>query len=89
MDDKDDANDAEHNDGGNGGSGGSAESGRIEVYARIRPTKNPAAASNYNVMGDNATNLEFVVPKDLAAGFINNSKERFQFAFRYFHSRCW
>ncbi len=55
----------------------------IEVYARIRPSKNVTSAQNYAVNEDGAPTVDFVVPKDLAAGVVNNQKERYQFGFHH------
>ncbi|XP_062326162.1 kinesin-like protein KIF6 isoform X2 [Osmerus eperlanus] len=54
----------------------------IKIYARVKPSKK--ISSVYTVDNDEQTgcNLEFVVPKDLASGFINNNKESYKFRFQ-------
>ncbi|XP_036398153.1 kinesin-like protein KIF6 [Megalops cyprinoides] len=55
----------------------------IQIFARIRPTKK--TTSVYSVDDDEekaGSTLEFVVPRDLADGFINNKKESYRFRFQ-------
>ncbi|XP_068616110.1 kinesin-like protein KIF6 [Brachionichthys hirsutus] len=54
----------------------------IEIFARIRPTKAPAAA--YSVVSEEqiGASLEFTVPRDLDDGFVNNKRERYKFRFQ-------
>ncbi|XP_068607936.1 kinesin-like protein KIF6 [Brachionichthys hirsutus] len=54
----------------------------IEIFARIRPTKAPAAV--YSVVSEEqiGASLEFTVPRDLDDGFVNNKRERYKFRFQ-------
>ncbi|XP_072314389.1 kinesin-like protein KIF6 [Eucyclogobius newberryi] len=54
----------------------------IEIFARIKPAQKTSAA--YSVDDDDqlGASLEFVVPRDLAQGFINNKKESYKFRFQ-------
>ena len=51
----------------------------IEVIARIRPTKSQARHL-YRVDYEKGE-LEFRVPRDLAAGYVNNQRELYNFTF--------
>ncbi|XP_077994037.1 kinesin-like protein KIF6 [Glandiceps talaboti] len=54
----------------------------IKIFCRIKPTK--AKTGLYDTEEEDATGAErltFVVPKDLADGFINNKKEQYKFKF--------
>ncbi|KAM9423174.1 kinesin-like protein KIF6 isoform 2-T2 [Salvelinus alpinus] len=54
----------------------------IQIFARVKPTKK--TTSVYCVDNEEPTGsiLEFLVPKDLADGFINNKKETYKFRFQ-------
>ncbi|XP_044230917.1 kinesin-like protein KIF6 [Thunnus albacares] len=54
----------------------------IQIFARIKPTKKTTAV--YSVDNEEQTGacLEFVVPRDLADGFINNKRECYKFRFQ-------
>ncbi|XP_035252159.1 kinesin-like protein KIF6 isoform X2 [Anguilla anguilla] len=55
----------------------------IQIFARVRPTKK--TTSVYAVDDEEekvGSSLEFVVPRDLADGFINNKKESYRFRFQ-------
>ncbi|KAG7466056.1 hypothetical protein MATL_G00160760 [Megalops atlanticus] len=55
----------------------------IQIFARIRPTKK--TTSVYSIDDDEekaGSTLEFVVPRDLADGFVNNKKESYRFRFQ-------
>ncbi|XP_048046588.1 kinesin-like protein KIF6 [Megalobrama amblycephala] len=53
----------------------------IQIFARVKPTKKPTA--DYSVdCEEQGSNLEFVVPRDLADGFINNKRENYKFRFQ-------
>ncbi|XP_061113180.1 kinesin-like protein KIF6 [Conger conger] len=55
----------------------------IQIFARVRPTKK--VTSVYSVDDEEekvGSSLEFVVPRDLADGFINNKKESYVFRFQ-------
>ncbi|XP_028422454.1 kinesin-like protein KIF6 isoform X1 [Perca flavescens] len=53
----------------------------IQIYGRIKPTGKTTTV--YSVDNDEKTgaSLEFVVPKDLADGFVNNKRECYKFRF--------
>ncbi len=55
----------------------------IEVYARIRPSRTVTSAQNYTINDDPPSTVDFIVPKDVAAGVVNNQKERYQFGFHH------
>uniref|UniRef100_A0A3P8UDZ2 Kinesin family member 6 n=1 Tax=Cynoglossus semilaevis TaxID=244447 RepID=A0A3P8UDZ2_CYNSE len=46
---------------------------KIQIFGRIKPSKKPSKPG---------ASLEFVVPKDLADGFVNNKKECYRFRFQ-------
>ncbi|XP_067222984.1 kinesin-like protein KIF6 [Chanodichthys erythropterus] len=53
----------------------------IQIFARVKPTKKPTA--DYSVdCEEQGSNLEFMVPRDLADGFINNKRENYKFRFQ-------
>ncbi|XP_067312130.1 kinesin-like protein KIF6 [Pseudorasbora parva] len=52
----------------------------IQIFARVKPTKKPT--TGFFVDCEEQSSLEFVVPRDLADGFINNKKENFKFRFQ-------
>ncbi|XP_012987282.1 kinesin-like protein KIF6 isoform X1 [Esox lucius] len=54
----------------------------IQIFARVKPTK--TTTSVYCVDNEQATGslLEFMVPRDLADGFVNNKKESYKFRFQ-------
>ncbi|XP_031177271.1 kinesin-like protein KIF6 isoform X2 [Sander lucioperca] len=53
----------------------------IQIYGRIKPTEKTKTV--YSVDNDEKTgaSLEFLVPKDLADGFVNNKRECYKFRF--------
>ncbi|XP_028848308.1 kinesin-like protein KIF6 isoform X2 [Denticeps clupeoides] len=51
----------------------------IQIFARVKPTTKGGAV--YSVEDDGSC-LGFVVPKDLADGFINNKRESYKFRFQ-------
>uniref|UniRef100_A0A3B3DBP9 Kinesin family member 6 n=1 Tax=Oryzias melastigma TaxID=30732 RepID=A0A3B3DBP9_ORYME len=54
----------------------------IQIFGRMKPTKNPAGVyslDNDELMG---ASLEFVLPKDLTDGFVNNKRESYRFRFK-------
>ncbi|XP_034015745.1 kinesin-like protein KIF6 [Thalassophryne amazonica] len=53
----------------------------IQIFARIKPTERAAVYSVDNEDQAGAM-LEFVVPRDLADGFINNKRENYKFRFK-------
>ncbi|XP_050989242.1 kinesin-like protein KIF6 isoform X3 [Labeo rohita] len=53
----------------------------IQIFARVKPTKKPTA--EYFVDSEEqGGSLEFVVPRDLADGVINNKRENYKFRFQ-------
>uniref|UniRef100_A0A672TDQ6 Kinesin motor domain-containing protein n=1 Tax=Sinocyclocheilus grahami TaxID=75366 RepID=A0A672TDQ6_SINGR len=53
----------------------------IQIFARVKPTKNQTA--EYFVdCEEQGGSLEFVVPRDLADGVINNKRENYKFRFQ-------
>ncbi|NWS65458.1 KIF6 protein, partial [Crotophaga sulcirostris] len=56
----------------------------IRVYARVKPLGRRQQAGIYSVDDDDnfVSNLEIIVPHDLADGFINNKREHYKFKFQ-------
>ncbi|XP_038148683.1 kinesin-like protein KIF6 [Cyprinodon tularosa] len=54
----------------------------IQIFGRIKPTKKPAAVYSVDQKEDTNASLEFLVPRDLADGFVNNKRERYKFRFQ-------
>ncbi|XP_061650957.1 kinesin-like protein KIF6 isoform X2 [Phyllopteryx taeniolatus] len=54
----------------------------IPIYARLKPTKKNAAVYSVDNEQPMSASLEFVVPKDMADGFVNNKRESFSFRFQ-------
>ncbi|KAM7376607.1 hypothetical protein PAMP_006330 [Pampus punctatissimus] len=54
----------------------------IQIFARIKPTKKTTAV--YSVDNEEQTGacLEFMVPRDLTDGFVNNKRECYKFRFQ-------
>nr|CAB3259114.1 kinesin-like protein KIF6 [Phallusia mammillata] len=55
----------------------------IQIFCRVKPTKSKTAI--YSIEEDenvSKSDIEFVIPKDLADGFINNKRETYTFAFQ-------
>ncbi|KAL4624257.1 kinesin-like protein KIF6 isoform X1 [Arapaima gigas] len=52
----------------------------IQIFARLKPTKK--SPSVYLVDEEERPGLEFLVPRDLADGFVNNKKESYRFRFQ-------
>ncbi|KAJ7991314.1 hypothetical protein DPEC_G00296040 [Dallia pectoralis] len=55
----------------------------IQVFARVKPTK--TSTTVYSVDNEQVTGslLGFLVPRDLADGFVNNKKESYNFRFQH------
>ncbi|XP_016353805.1 kinesin-like protein KIF6 [Sinocyclocheilus anshuiensis] len=53
----------------------------IQIFARVKPTKNQTAEYFVNCE-EQGGSLEFVVPRDLADGVINNKRENYKFRFQ-------
>uniref|UniRef100_A0A673X1F6 Kinesin-like protein n=1 Tax=Salmo trutta TaxID=8032 RepID=A0A673X1F6_SALTR len=54
----------------------------IQIFARVKPTKKTASVYCVDNEEPAGSILEFLVPKDLADGFINNKKETYKFRFQ-------
>ncbi|KAK1792914.1 hypothetical protein P4O66_001640 [Electrophorus voltai] len=53
----------------------------IQIFARVKPTKKPTAVYTVDNEEHSGGSLEFVIPRDLADGFINNKRESYRFRF--------
>ncbi|XP_033125749.1 kinesin-like protein KIF6 [Anneissia japonica] len=53
----------------------------IRIYCRVKPTKSKVGLYDIEEDEENYSQLSFVVPRELAAGFINNKKQEYKFAF--------
>ncbi|KAK3563225.1 hypothetical protein QTP86_018278 [Hemibagrus guttatus] len=54
----------------------------IQIFARVKPTKKTTAVYSVDNEEQSGGSLEFVVPRDLADGFINNKRESYRFRFQ-------
>ncbi|XP_029981840.1 kinesin-like protein KIF6 [Sphaeramia orbicularis] len=54
----------------------------IQIFARIKPTKKTTAVYSVDNEDQAGASVEFIVPRDLADGFINNKKECYKFRFQ-------
>ncbi|XP_057716169.1 kinesin-like protein KIF6 isoform X4 [Corythoichthys intestinalis] len=54
----------------------------IQIYARVKPNKKNTAVYSVNNEDPASSSLEFVVPKEVADGFVNNKRECFNFRFQ-------
>ncbi|XP_054855504.1 kinesin-like protein KIF6 [Eublepharis macularius] len=56
----------------------------IQIYARVKPLGRRQTAGIYSIGEDetSAFNLEIIVPRDLADGFVNNKRENYKFKFQ-------
>ncbi|XP_062863067.1 kinesin-like protein KIF6 isoform X2 [Trichomycterus rosablanca] len=54
----------------------------IQIFARIKPTQKNTAVYSVNNEEQSGGGLEFVIPRDLADGFINNKRESYRFRFQ-------
>ncbi|XP_077198041.1 kinesin-like protein KIF6 isoform X2 [Paroedura picta] len=56
----------------------------IQIYARVKPLGRRQPAGIYSVGEDETStfNLEIIVPRDLADGFVNNKRESYKFKFQ-------
>ncbi|XP_061599259.1 kinesin-like protein KIF6 [Cololabis saira] len=54
----------------------------IQIFARIKPARRTAAVYSVDNEGQTGSSLEFVVPRDMAAGFVNNKRESYKFRFQ-------
>ncbi|KAI5618808.1 kinesin-like protein KIF6 [Silurus asotus] len=54
----------------------------IQIFARVKPTKKPTAVYSVDNEEQSGGSLEFVLPRDLADGFVNNKRESYRFRFQ-------
>ncbi|XP_041107070.1 kinesin-like protein KIF6 [Polyodon spathula] len=54
----------------------------IQIFARVKPTKKIAGVFSVDDEEHGSSNLEFLIPHDLADGFVNNKKETYRFKFK-------
>ncbi|XP_070776779.1 kinesin-like protein KIF6 [Enoplosus armatus] len=54
----------------------------IQIFGRIKPTKKTTAVYSVDNEEPTGASLEFVVPRDLADGFVNNKRECYKFRFQ-------
>uniref|UniRef100_A0A6I8P0S4 Kinesin family member 6 n=1 Tax=Ornithorhynchus anatinus TaxID=9258 RepID=A0A6I8P0S4_ORNAN len=57
----------------------------IRIFARVKPPARRQAQGIYSVDEDEnstASELEIIVPRDLADGFVNNKRESYRFRFQ-------
>ncbi|XP_047467305.1 kinesin-like protein KIF6 [Mugil cephalus] len=54
----------------------------IQIYGRIKPTNETIAVYSVDNEEQTGASLEFIVPKDLADGFVNNKREFYKFRFK-------
>ncbi|XP_072220915.1 kinesin-like protein KIF6 [Leuresthes tenuis] len=54
----------------------------IQIFGRIKPTKKTVAVYSVDNEEQAGASLEFVVPRDLADGFVNNKRECYKFRFK-------
>ncbi|XP_067335038.1 kinesin-like protein KIF6 [Channa argus] len=54
----------------------------IQIFGRIKPTKKTTAVYSVDNEKPTGATLEFMVPRDLADGFVNNKRECYKFRFQ-------
>ncbi|XP_051249392.1 kinesin-like protein KIF6 isoform X1 [Dicentrarchus labrax] len=54
----------------------------IQIFGRIKPTKKTTTVYSVDNEEQTGASLEFVVPRDLADGFVNNKRECYKFRFQ-------
>ncbi|KAL6477444.1 hypothetical protein MHYP_G00132790 [Metynnis hypsauchen] len=54
----------------------------IQIFARVKPTEKAPAVYSVDNEEQSGGRLEFVIPRDLADGFINNKRESYRFRFQ-------
>ncbi len=54
------------------------ENANIDIFLRLRPTKQNTSQL---VLDANENKIEFVIPRDIAQGFVNNQREHYEFRF--------
>lgn len=58
--------------------GDGPENSNIDIYLRVKPVAKPSS----QVVLDQAENkLEFNIPREASAGFVNNQREHYEFRF--------
>lgn len=72
-DDDDDASVA-----GGGGSASSEEDSNVRIFLRVKPSKKP---SGFFTWDEDASQMKYDIPRDVAAGLINNSRTSYKFRF--------
>ncbi|KAF0044813.1 hypothetical protein F2P81_003971 [Scophthalmus maximus] len=60
----------------------------IQIFGRIKPTKKTTAVYSVDNEEQTGASLEFVVPRDLADGFVNNKRECYKFRFQKVFDRA-
>mmetsp|Transcript_2784 Transcript_2784/g.9791 ORF Transcript_2784/g.9791 Transcript_2784/m.9791 type:complete len:822 (+) Transcript_2784:575-3040(+) len=63
-------------DGGSGDNG--SENTNIEIFLRLKPTPSP---SKYCEVEASEGQVEFNIPRDVAAGYVNNQREHYEYRF--------
>ncbi|XP_054470457.1 kinesin-like protein KIF6 [Anoplopoma fimbria] len=53
----------------------------IQIYGRIKPSKKTTAVYSVDNGEPTGASLEFLVPRDVAEGFVNNKRECYKFRF--------
>ncbi|KAG7225218.1 hypothetical protein INR49_014777 [Caranx melampygus] len=54
----------------------------IQIFGRVKPTKKTTAVYSVDTEQETGASIEFVVPRDLADGFVNNKRECYKFRFQ-------
>uniref|UniRef100_A0A3B1JRE2 Kinesin motor domain-containing protein n=1 Tax=Astyanax mexicanus TaxID=7994 RepID=A0A3B1JRE2_ASTMX len=54
----------------------------IQIFARVKPAGKAPAVYSADNEEQGGGRLEFVVPRDLADGFVNNKRESYRFRFQ-------
>ncbi|CAL8285805.1 unnamed protein product [Lota lota] len=54
----------------------------IQIFARVKPTKENTSVYSVNNEEAASASVEFVVPKDLVDGYVNNKRENYKFRFQ-------
>ncbi|XP_054597913.2 kinesin-like protein KIF6 isoform X1 [Nothobranchius furzeri] len=54
----------------------------IQIFGRIKPTDKTLAVYSFDNHEKTGASLQFVVPRDLADGFVNNKRESYRFRFQ-------
>ncbi|XP_011488928.1 kinesin-like protein KIF6 isoform X2 [Oryzias latipes] len=54
----------------------------IQIFGRIKPTGKPAAVFSVDNEDPTGASLDFLLPRDLSDGFVNNKRESYKFRFK-------